>query len=62
MQELIEDLNNIDKMILHLKYRYEPTYKELLISWRNRRDEIKKKISMCVCRELAYKIVVGEVI
>lgn len=59
MENLLEDLNNCDKMLLWLKFHYQPMYRSLLIFWRERRKELKAEISMCLSRNFAIKLLIG---
>jgi hypothetical protein len=59
MEKLLEELNNCDRMLLWLKFHYQPMYSNLLIFWRERRKELKSEISMCLSRKLAIKLLTG---
>lgn len=59
MDKLLEDLENCEAMLLSIKTSYEPMYRNLLIQWRNRKDEINKEIKRILSVRAACILLLG---
>ena len=58
MEKLLADLNDCQKVLLGIKANYEPIYRNLLVFWTKRRDELKKQLE----RNAKFNMVMNTII
>lgn len=44
MQIILNDLDNCNKVLLDIKKNYDPMYRNLLLFWTKRRDQLKQEL------------------